>query len=135
LIRKGNATPKIVDFTLQTINGADTTAVLFAQTQPYILLFAKELPKDKTVFSSTIFDVIKAKHIPLFIVTADSDADKLYSNWFTVLKCDVTVIKTAARVNPTYLFMKGDTIIDKISYVEEDKILKLINSYHFSFTN
>ncbi len=135
LIRKGNATPKIVDFALKTISDVDTTKEIFAQTQPYILLFAKELPKNKNAFNDKIFETIKAKQIPLFVVTADGAADSLHSNYFTVLKCDVTVIKTAARVNPTYVFMKQDKIIDKISYADEDKILKALNSYRFLFQN
>ncbi|MBS1627100.1 MAG: DoxX family membrane protein [Bacteroidetes bacterium] len=128
LIRKGNATPKIVDFALKTISDVDTTKEIFAQTQPYILLFAKELPKNKNIFENKVFEAIKANHIPLFVVTADGNADSLHSNYFTILKCDVTVIKTAARVNPTYMFMKQDTIMNKISYADEDKILKAIHS-------
>ena len=125
LIRKGNATPKIVDFSLKTISGVDTTQAIFAQTQPYILFFAKDFPKGwNKKIESQVFDKIYAAKIPFYIVTASVDADKIYSNWFTVLLCDATVIKTAARVNPTYFFMKGATIIDKISYADKDAIEK-----------
>ncbi len=129
LIRQGNATPKIVDFNVKTLSGNDTTKEVLAQHGPYILLFAKVLPRgDYKVFDNEIFELIQAKKVPFYIITADVDADKLYSTWFTVLKCDATVIKTAARVNPTYFFMKEGDIIDKISYWDKKKIMDKLNS-------
>ena len=41
--------------------------------------------------------------------------------------CDGTVIKTAARVNPTYFVMKGADIIDKFSYVDLNKNISSIH--------
>jgi hypothetical protein len=44
--------------------------------------------------------------------------------------CDGTVIKTAARVNPTYFVMKGADILDKFSYVDLGKHEASIQKLH-----
>jgi hypothetical protein len=68
------------------------------------------------------------KQIPVMIVTADADkATQLFSN-ITILKCDATVIKTAARAVPTYFLMQKSTIIDKYSYADKSKVFSRINA-------
>jgi len=44
------------------------------------------------------------------------------------LLCDATVIKTAARVNPTYLLMQQANIKAKYSYIDADKMIATINA-------
>ncbi|MBV9988568.1 MAG: DoxX family protein, partial [Chitinophagaceae bacterium] len=59
-----------------------------------------------------------------------SDAEKATELYHTVtiLKCDATVMKTVARVVPTYLLMQQANIIDKLSYTHEKQILQRINT-------
>ena len=44
VVKKGNGlVAKIVDFSLQSVHGTDTTAAIFANQKPYVLVFAKEM--------------------------------------------------------------------------------------------
>jgi len=126
LVRKGNATPKIVDFSLQTLGGNDTTVAILNQPNQYVLLFVKEVPKDnawKEKMNEQLWRKITEKHIPLFIVTADVSNLPAFDQGITVLRCDATVVKTAARVNPTYILMQQANVLQKYSYADADKLL------------
>lgn len=119
LVRKGNGlTARIVDFSLQSMSGTDTTTAILQQPGKYVLLFARDMSrvkrwrKDFESFSASM----KARNISVTIVTADaSRAAELFPGT-PLLKCDATVIKTAARVNPTYFLMEGAQIREKVSY-------------------
>ncbi len=128
VIKKGTGLPKIVDFSLVTMAGTDTTQAVLNQTGKYVMLFVKDfttLDKWKDDFEKARI-VLKQKNIPLFLVTADAGkAISLFSN-IDILKCDATVIKTAARVNPTYFYMQQANIIGKYSYVNGNKLLMQI---------
>jgi len=126
VVRKGNATPPIADFALFTLNEADTTAALLHSKDQYVLLFAK----DFSTFNKWMNDDFKnflpklqQKNTRFYIVTADKqNAEKIIGNIpAEFLLCDATVIKTAARVNPTYFVMHGADIVDKFSYVDLNK--------------
>ncbi len=112
VVKKGNGLkPKISDFQLKSISGTDTTSAIFEQTQPYILVFS--LYPQFVENWSNIMQKLKAKNLPVFIVTADvSAAQKIFSN-STILQCDATNLKTAARVNPTIFEMDKATILKK----------------------
>ena len=137
VIRKGNATPPITDFALVALNGNDTTPAVLNSTTYYVMLFVKDFenfPEWNNADFRNLEDQLQQKKIHLFIVTADKqNGETLFGNKknTTVLLCDGTVIKTAARVNPTYFVMKGADIIDKFSYVDlkhnEPKISALHN--------
>lgn len=123
VVRKGNAIPPIADFAVFTLNDTDTTAALLQSNDKYVLLFAKDL----STFNEWMNDdfekymqTLQQQHIRFYIVTADRQgAEKLIGNLpADFLLCDATVIKTAARVNPTYFVMQGAEVVDKFSYVE-----------------
>lgn len=130
VVRKGNGLqPKILDFSLQTLSGTDTTQAVLSQTAPYILLMAKDM--DNAAAWAPGFEKVKAlakeKNLPLMIVTANSDkATELFPN-IPVVKCDATVLKTAARVTPTYFVMKGAVVLDKNGFEDMEKITEGIN--------
>ena len=135
LVRQGNATPLITDFNLITLNGTDTTLAVLNSGRSYVMLFAKDF-ENFPVWNNADFGGLQAqlqqKNIPLIIVTSDKqNAETLFSNKknITVLLCDGTVIKTAARVNPTYFVMKGADIINKFSYVDFKKNLPALVNY------
>ena len=127
VVRKGNATPAITDFSLFALDGNDTTSAILNSTAYSVMLFAKDFetfPKWNTADFRKLQTLLQQKNIPLFIVTADKqNGETLFNNKqnVTVLLCDGTVIKTAARVNPTYFVMKGADIINKFSYVDLNK--------------
>lgn len=139
LIKKGSNEPKISSFNVTTISGTDTTDAIF-NTPKYVLVMSNEYPSDYEKWHT---DLLTAKawcnknNIPLFYVTSqlNDELARLSSDSLTILKCDGTLIKTAARVNATYLLMNKATIFKKYSYKDFDKILNSMNTYHFSFTN
>lgn len=128
LIRKGNATPKIVDFSLQTLSGNDTTSSVLSQDNYYVMLFVKDFSTFDEWHNKDLDDVLSAlknKNIPFFLVTGDKEkAAVAFANdpGVHILICDGTIIKTAARVNPTYFIMQQAYIKDKRSYADVDEI-------------
>ena len=70
-------------------------------------------------------DYCTANNIALFYVTPQSGEETkiLAKDNIMTLKCDATIIKTAARVNTTYYFMNRATVIDKCSDRNIDKIM------------
>ncbi|HEY5772267.1 MAG TPA: DoxX family protein, partial [Chitinophagaceae bacterium] len=71
------------------------------------------------------------KGIPFYFVTSNRDqANKIYSQMgfqnITVLNCDFTAIRTAARSNPTLYYTKHGTVAGKWSYANLDEALKVL---------
>lgn len=139
LVKKGSNEPKIISFNLTNLNGVDTTNAIFALPK-YLLVLSNEYPSDYEKWHN---DLLAAKafcdknKVPLFYVTSQSNDDvaPIAKDGITILKCDATLIKTAARVNVTYFFMHQATIINKFSYLDFDKVLKALDTYRFNFTN
>lgn len=133
VIQKGEE-PKIVDFALQDLNGVDTTVAILNQGFYYVMLFVNDFSNYKEWYNKdfdSLSNTLAAKRLPLFLVTSKKDeAVKLLGNRknITILVCDGTVIKTAARVNPTYLFMQMANIKGKFSYADMDEVLKMANT-------
>ncbi|CAN5496167.1 DoxX family protein [soil metagenome] len=130
IIQKGEE-PKIVDFALQNLYGVDTTISILNQHNYYVMVFVNDFT-DYTEWYNKDFDslvnVLSAKHLPLFVVTSKKDeAVKLFGarKDIQILICDGTVIKTAARVNPTYLIMQMANIKGKYSYADMDEVIKM----------
>lgn len=121
LIKKGNdLKPAISDFSLVTQSGTDTTQAILSQPNKYVLIFLPRITNDaiqKTKLS--LIDSIKKTGTPVFIVAAQP----MHIKDITVLKSDATVIKTAARVSPTYFVMQGPIILGKYSYARDEKVL------------
>ena len=137
LIRKGNAEPAIKDFSLITASGNDTTLDLLKQRGYSLLLMTMDLPETNPPWNrefAAILSLAKMKNMIIFFVTANvSDAVNYFQkNELTdhaeILQCDVTAIKTAARVNPTLFLLKQGTIINKWSYADFENSLGEINS-------
>lgn len=116
VVIKGNGiTAPIESFNLYTLSGVDTTAAIFANPEPYVLLFSgnisNELPWNQ------LLESLHAKYKKVYIVTSD----KLHASDIkqaNVLIADNTLIKTAARVWPTIFVMNGSTIMLKKAYLD-----------------
>jgi len=131
VVRKGNATPPIADFALFTLNDVDITEALLQSPGKYVMLFAKDFSSFDAWMNDDfkkLMQQLQQKNIRFYIVTADkSGAEKLIGNLpAEIILCDAIVIKTAARVNPTYFVMNGATVIDKFSYVDLNEHMKAI---------
>lgn len=136
LVRKGNAEPAIKDFVLTTEAGTDTTQAVLEEDGFKLFLFAKQLdeyPVPWVKEFSLIYTMAKAKHIPLYFITGNYDnvvdwtRKAGISDGVSILKCDATAIKTAARANPTLYLLKKGTILQKWSYADFELALPSIN--------
>ncbi|HEV9038428.1 MAG TPA: BT_3928 family protein [Puia sp.] len=136
LVRKGNAEPPIHDFNLVTAGGTDTTQEVLAAKEYKLFLFLRELEEESPSWNkafSIILTMTRAKRIPIYIITADFENVEAWTvrqgiaNAVTVLKCDATAIKTAARANPTLYLIHGSTVKDKWSYADLDAALPSVN--------
>ncbi len=125
LVKKGNdVKAKISDFNLVTHSGNDTTAALLNTPGKYVLIFSNET--EPTEWASPKYDrnlwKELSKTVPVFIVASVP----VYVEGITTLKCDNTVIKTAARAKPTYFVMQGAKILGKFSYANSEKVPGLL---------
>lgn len=117
LIKKGNGlVPKIIDFSLFTINNLDTTEALLNTKEPYVLIFSGKI--DPTKPWEQLINRLKQKYQLIYLVTADKTNAMQLKLSIPILIGDMTMIKTAARVWPTVVIMNGSTIMEKQSYYE-----------------
>ncbi len=136
LIRKGNAEPAIKDFDLTTGDNTDTTEAVLAAKGSKLFIFMKEVTDYHPAWNkdlSVVLTMARAKQIPVFFVTGEYEN---MMNWVgqqgltgqvTVLKCDGTAIKTAARADPTLYLIKGGTILRKWSYADFRNAIPAVN--------
>ena len=127
LIRKGTGGAKITDFNLTTQSGNDTTEAMLAMPK-YVMIMGNSYHTNFYRWHTDLLkvrDYCKANHISLFYVTPQSgeETNILAKDSITVLKCDATIIKTAARVNTTYYLMNMATVINKFSDRSINKIM------------
>lgn len=131
VVRKGNATPPIADFALFSFNGSDTTKDLLQSDAKYVMLLAKDLGTFNKWMNDDFkkyMQQLQQQQIHFYVVTADKQgAEKIAGSIpADFLLCDGTVIKTAARVNPTYFVMHGADVLDKFSYVDLPERLHVV---------
>jgi uncharacterized membrane protein YphA (DoxX/SURF4 family) len=128
LVRRGNnLAAKITDFNLVTRSGNDTTTAILSYPGKYVLLFMLTKPGQANYdrIDEKFWDDL-SNRAPFYIVTADPEVVKLYAAKNNVLTCDGTVIKTAARANPTYFVMQGAKVLGKYSYADADKVQEML---------
>jgi uncharacterized membrane protein YphA (DoxX/SURF4 family) len=135
LIRKGNADPAIHDFVLNTDAGTDTTQAVLEAKGYKLFLIVRETPADAASWRqpfSVILTMAKAKHLPVLFITSDYDnlvawTGQMGISDVTMLKCDATAVKTAARANVVLYLLKGGTVVQKWSYADFDRALPAVN--------
>ncbi len=133
LIRKGSGAPKITDFTLLSTNGTDTTTAIFTNTKS-IWIMANNYPTNNNNWleeMKQVNEICKKKNLNIYYITSQTDEDiqQIKNVGITILKCDATVIKTAARVNSTYFFMNKATIKNKMSCYNTASIKKALQDF------
>ena len=131
LIRKGNAIPAITDFSLKTLDGVDATQEVLASDGRYILVMFKsfdDFNKRKAGLDKAIAASNQAG-IPLLVATPlDIEASKRIKATDLIYQLDAVVEKTAARANPTYFYMKGDLVVDKVSEAGLDGFIETVKA-------
>jgi hypothetical protein len=135
LIRKGNAESSIKDFSLQSIQGNDTTQALLSEESYQLFLFLKNDYKlrEWSDVLAIVMNQAEKKNIPGFLVT-NIQIDKLRNDpppvflEFIPLRCDATAIKTAARTNPTLYLVRKGTIIQKWGYADFEQAIRFLNN-------
>lgn len=123
LVRKGNGLlPKITDFNLVTASGNDTTYAILQQPSRYILVMMNQYDAaDESRYDTAFWQKLN-QSIPVYLVTSvPVDVKAL-----PVFKADGTVIKTAARANPTYFLMEGPVVKGKYSYARTEELQKAL---------
>ena len=121
LVKKGNGLkPAIIDFSLKTLDGFDTTQAVLSKKEKYVFILAKDASniaqwkkKVNAVLNNYRFS---ENGNSVIFVSAEGAKIKAEFPGHIVLNCDATVLKTAARVNPTFMYMEGATILKKWSY-------------------
>lgn len=128
LVKKGNdLKAKITDFNLVTAGGNDTTTALLSYPGRYVLVFIQEVKDKGGRYDRETWKSIAGK-MPLFIVTADVSGAGRLGTTYPVLRADGTVIKTAARANPTYFLMQGAKVLEKYSYANTEELLEAVEN-------
>jgi len=143
LVRKGkNNEPPIKGFSLTSANSidstgtqniSDSTEVILSQPNA-LLLFNTILPGKDPAWKNDLLAVYSEANkmgIPFYFVTTNRDsANTIYSQMgfknITVLSCDFTAIRTAARSNPTLYYIKRGTVAAKWSFANFDEAIKAI---------
>ena len=141
--RKGkNNEPPIKGFSLTSANSVDSsgnttindsTGVILSEPHA-LLLFNTVLPGTNPAWKDELLAVYaeaNKKGIPFYFVTSNRDlANTIFSQMgfqnITVLNCDFTAIRTAARSNPTLYYMKQGIVAGKWSYANFDEALESI---------
>lgn len=143
VVRKGkNNEPPIKGFSLTSANTVDSsgnttindsTAVILSQPNT-LLLFSTNLPGNDPGWRNdllAVYEEANRKGMPLYFVTNNRDsAIMVFSQMgfknITVLSCDFTAIRTAARANPTLYLLRKGTVAGKWSYPNFDEAKKAI---------
>jgi hypothetical protein len=111
-----NNIPAINDFNLTTASGTDTTDALLANPGIHYILFIKDLgglPKDFKE-DQQLQESAQSAGIPFVVVTAERNKIlQRFGENATVLTCDATALKTAARADAVLYKMKGAVVEDK----------------------
>ncbi|MFY8005189.1 MAG: BT_3928 family protein [Chitinophagaceae bacterium] len=106
-----------VEFYLQTLSGNDTTAELLTGNHNYLLIknFKPNLIDEQKAAIFNWVNSLKAQKQTPIIVTSDPDNAKAFFKGqpVTIVTCDATVIKTAARVRTTVMKIDKGTIVQK----------------------
>ncbi len=129
IVRKGNNTPKIVDFTLSKLNdNINIAPEILNQNKKYVMVLVKKFPSKPNEISNflnlSVLQELQKKY-PVYLVTSDvANARNLFLKDIEILKLDATVLKTAARVNPTYFLMDGATVLNKLSAIKASSLLR-----------
>lgn len=127
-----NNEPPIKDFFLTTLSGSDTTEAVLNNPGEYYFFFINNVAKDTARWLENfrkLYTFAKEKNRPLFIIASQASAAQQFFNEhnnfnITVLGCDATALKTAARTNPTVYLMQGPIVKKKWGRINIAKVIR-----------
>lgn len=144
VVRKGTALPEIRDFSLTTESGTDTTEAILSDPQYQFLVFtngSRQMGEGwKDNFNALHLELQK-ENIPVHFVTSNAANTKAWLQESlgnvpaSILLCDATAIKTAARVNPTFYLVNRGIVMNKWSYADLVEAIRLVRSTDIESTN
>jgi uncharacterized membrane protein YphA (DoxX/SURF4 family) len=124
IVRKGsNNEPPIKGLSFSGVTDEDSTNIILSESYS-VLIFDENFETPVSEWQNgflKIYDEIKKKNIPVYIITttiddAKSNLGNTPLSTIPVLKCDYTVIRTAARTKPAMYLLKEGTVLNKWSY-------------------
>ncbi len=136
LVRKGNAEPAIKGLALNGVTGEDSTQMILSQPQA-VLVFAQHLQTaDWMNDFKDVVEAAKNKGIPVYFASPSlTDARALLQKnnvaGVQCFSCDFTVVRTAARTDPTIYILKQGTIENKYGRREFDAAVSHLSSLKF----
>lgn len=127
LVRKGTEEPPIAEFALVTESGADTTQAVLMQNNHYVMVFIQDFNhwQDASAAYDQVVQTAVARGYPIVVVTPAAEAARktLDTTKVKIVTCDATVVKTAARVVPTFFLLYQANILEKKSYRDADAFI------------
>lgn len=112
LIRQGTDAPRLTNFSLTTADGTDTTEPILSDSSYLVLYYVNPPSKNSKLVDENFLKAADGKGIQHFFVTTSRDGFDA-AEQSSVLTCDGTVFRIAARVNPTVYLLKQGTVINK----------------------
>lgn len=131
LVRKGNAEPAVKGFSLSGISGQDSTQIILTQPNAllvFVLSFDHSLNDLKLLANEA-----SQRGMPVYIASPSATEGARWAqasriNGLQFFNSDFTVVRTAARTNPTIYFLNNGTIKDKIAGSSIDDAIKTIQN-------
>lgn len=119
LVRKGNAEPAIKGFSLVGVSGVDSTQAVLEQPKAILVFTQNNIDETRRQELQKVAGTAKARDIPVYIASPSLTNALLNtggtSNMAQYFNTDFTVVRTAARTEPTVLILEKGTIIKKYS--------------------
>jgi hypothetical protein len=131
LIRKGNADPAIKGFALTGLSGADSTDVFLATPRALVLFVQQPRPESWVATFRQLCQEALRKKLPVYLITSEVQrAAQLFGSdpELQLFTCDFTVMRTAARTDPTLYIIENGTIRDKFGKRQLKKAAPYITS-------
>lgn len=126
LIRQGTDIPKLQNFSLKTLDGADSSEAIVTYPGSSVLYFVNG--NNNNLFDKNYWNQ-KAKELLVRVITSSPDdfASDTTGNNYQVFSADGTLFRVAARVNPTIYLLKQGTIVNKWPLAKLNEAKKTIN--------
>ncbi|MGZ3910807.1 MAG: BT_3928 family protein [Flavisolibacter sp.] len=136
LIRKGNAEPAIKGFSLTGISGADSTETILSQPVAIWVFMVDVHAGGRMGDLRQLARVAASRNIPLYVISPSAvDASALLQaariRDVTAFNCDFTVVRTAARTDPSIYIIRNATIINKYGSRQFDQAARFLLSHKF----
>jgi uncharacterized membrane protein YphA (DoxX/SURF4 family) len=134
-LSKGNEGDMIIDFSLRSMSGTDTTTDILNQPYRYCFYFINQINEDgKASWNERFTELVtvcRKKNIPVYIVTnMNTEANRYFNiqnKWnLPVFFCDEKPILAAARTRPCLYVINKAVIENKWSYKDLSTSIRTI---------